>query len=178
MKTPEEIKRGLEYCPKYEDCTMEGCECPYFMNIMCSSDLMHDALAYINELEARNCLNDLRDAIYEDAVEHGLWEKTDNAVHRFIKEYQRLEMYNLRCVPDQDEVLRKKAVNVIQTEIIELEYSSDNKEAYTEELADVIIASLSVAGKLGIDIDAAVRRKMEINRARPWKHGKEEQGKA
>ena len=57
---------------------------------------------------------------------------------------------------------------------MELEYSSDNKEAYTEELADVIIASLSVAGKLGIDIDAAVRGKMEINRARPWKHGKDE----
>ena len=121
-------------------------------------------------------LNTLRDAIYEDAVAHGLWEKTDNAVQRFIKEYQRLEMYNLRCVPDQDEVLRKKAVNVIQTEIIELEYSSDNKEAYAEELADVIIASLSVAGKLGIDIDEAVQRKMEINKARPWKHGKDEQG--
>ena len=28
------------------------------------------------------------------------------------------------------------------------------------------------AGKLGIDIDAAIRRKMEINKARPWKHGK------
>ena len=61
---------------------------------------------------------------------------------------------------------------------MELEYSSDNKEAYTEELADVIIASLSVAGKLGIDIDAAVRRKMEINKARPWKHGKEKEGES
>ena len=129
-------------------------------------------------LAMHTSLNTLRDAIYEDAVAHGLWEKTDNAVQRFIKEYQRLEMYNLRCVPDQDEVLRKKAVNVIQTEIMELEYSSDNKEAYTEELADVIIASLSVAGKLGIDIDAAVRRKMEINRARSWKHGKENEGES
>ena len=46
-------------------------------------------------------------------------------------------------------------------------------DEYAEELADVIIASLSVAGKLGIDIDAAVRRKMEINKARPWKHGEE-----
>ena len=125
-------------------------------------------------LAMHTSLNTLRDAIYEDAVAHGLWEKTDNAVQRFIKEYQRLEMYNLRCVPDQDEVWRKKAVNVIQTEIMELEYSSDNKEAYTEELADVIIASLSVAGKLGIDIDAAVRRKMVINKGRPWKHGKDE----
>lgn len=41
-------------------------------------------------------------------------------------------------------------------------------------MADVIIASLSVAGKLGIDIDEEVRRKMEINRSIPWKNGKEE----
>lgn len=119
-------------------------------------------------------LNTLRDAIYEDAVAHGLWEKTDNTVQRIIKEYQDLERYNLRCVPDQDEVMREQAAKVIRTELIELEYSSDNKEAYAEELADVIIASLSVAGKLGIDIEAAVRRKMEINKGRPWKHGKEE----
>ena len=54
---------------------------------------------------------------------------------------------------------------------------SDNSK-FCEELADAIIMSLSVAGKLGIDIDAAVRRKMEINKARPWKHGKDEQGNA
>lgn len=45
---------------------------------------------------------------------------------------------------------------------------------YAEELADVIIASLSVAGKLGIDIDAEVRRKMQKNKERTWKHGKGE----
>ena len=62
----------------------------------------------------------------------------------------------------------------VQGGVIELQAASDDAEAYAEELADVIIAALSVAGKLNIDIDAAVRRKMEINRARPWKHGKEE----
>lgn len=171
MKTPDEIKKGLERC-KDDRCICDECEFSDG-NVKKWRSLMGDALAYIEQLENHISLNTLRDAIYEDAVEHGLWEKTDNDVQRFIKEYQRLEMYNLRCVPDQDEVLRKKAVNVIQTEIIELEYSSDNKEAYTDELADVIIASLSVAGKLGIDIDAAVRSKMEINKARTWKHGKE-----
>ena len=30
------------------------------------------------------------------------------------------------------------------------------------------------SGHLGIDMDAAVRGKMEINKARPWKHGKDE----
>lgn len=172
MKTPDVIKKGLEVC-RADECHGHHTGCPYDDDFFCIMHICGDALAYIEQLEKRTSLNTLRDAIYEDAVAHGLWEKTDNAVQRFIKEYQRLEMYNLRCVPDQDEVLRKKAVNVIQTEIMELEYSSDNKEAYTEELADVIIASLSVAGKLGIDIDAAVRRKMEINKARPWKHEKD-----
>lgn len=106
-------------------------------------------------------LNTLRDAIYEDAVAHGLWEEYYPAA--------------------------TDCVDFIRDEVIELEYAAmnwrngynENSKFYPEfcqELADVIIMCLSVAGKLGIDIDAAVRRKMEINRARPWKHGKEDQG--
>ena len=109
-------------------------------------------------------LNDMRDVIFEDAVAHGLWDK-------------------YKYYPATD------CVDFIRDEVIELEYAAmnwrngyeENSELYPEfchELADVIIMSLSVAGKLGIDIDAAVRRKMEINKSRPWKHGKEEQGKA
>jgi NTP pyrophosphatase (non-canonical NTP hydrolase) len=45
-----------------------------------------------------------------------------------------------------------------------------NWDSATEELADVVIMAMSAAGYLGIDIDAAIRRKMEINKARPWKH--------
>ena len=108
----------------------------------------------------RTSLNDMRDAIYEDAVAHGLWDK-------------------YKYYPATD------CVNFIRDEVIELEYAAmnwrngyeENSELYPEfchELADVIIMSLSVAGKLGIDIDAAVRSKMEINKARPWKHGEEE----
>jgi NTP pyrophosphatase (non-canonical NTP hydrolase) len=43
-------------------------------------------------------------------------------------------------------------------------------EHMKEELADVIIMALSVAGKLGIDIDAAVHGKMEINKGRSFRH--------
>ena len=57
--------------------------------------------------------------------------------------------------------------------INELARLAKERALTAEELADVIIASLSVAGKLGIDIDEAVRRKIEINKGRPWKHGKE-----
>ena len=107
-------------------------------------------------------LNTLRDAIYEDAVAHGLWEEKDGPY---------------RCA----DIIAKEAIELIkEAELLSIhihgtiDYTSPCSN-YADELADVIIASLSVAGKLGIDIDAAVRRKMEINKDRPWKHGKEEQ---
>ena len=124
-------------------------------------------------LAMHTSLNTLRDAIYEDAVAHGLWEGTDCIVKECIDAaIQEGEP------ADQEEMMRGLAMEFIRREVNELDEASVNAEAYTDELADVIIASLSVAGKLGIDIDAAVRRKMEINRARPWKHGKEDQGNA
>ena len=114
-------------------------------------------------------LNTLRDAIYEDAVAHGLWESTDYTVKECI------EALRQEGDPaDQEEMMRGWAMETIRREVNELEDAGADAEAYAEELADVIIASLSVAGKLGIDIDEAVRRKMEINKGRPWKHGKDE----
>ena len=173
MKTPEEIKNALRMCSNWE----KNCEeCPYKpmkIALSCSAKMKRDSIAYIEQLEKRTSLNTLRDAIYEDAVAHGLWESTDYTVNTVLKD---MGCYGESF--DPDEGMRSYAVQAIHWELIELQDASDNAEAYAEELADVIIASLSVAGKLGIDIDAAVRRKMEINKARPWKHGKEEQGKA
>ena len=60
----------------------------------------------------------------------------------------------------------------IRNEVEELYDEAHDEIYYTEELADVIITALSVAGYLGIDIEKAVREKMEINRGREWRHGK------
>ena len=106
-------------------------------------------------------LNTMRDAIYEDAVAHGLWD-------------------------DDEDYMPTDCVYFIKDEVCELDCAAmdweddvcNDNSAFCDELSDVIIMCLSVAGYLGIDIDAAVRRKMEINKARPWKHWKEEQGKA
>ena len=172
MKTPEEIKNSLRICSTWET----NCEeCPYKTMkkaISCSAEMKRDSLTYIEQLEKRVSLNTLRDAIYEDAVAHGLWESADYTVKCYM------ERANLFGFPsDRDAKLRALAAQVVYMEANELE-QAEEADKYAEELADVIIASLSVAGKLGIDIDAAVRRKMEINKARPWKHGKDEQGKS
>ena len=116
-------------------------------------------------LAMHTSLNTLRDAIYDDAVAHGLWNEKNGTYH---------------CA----DIIAKEASELIkEAEHLSIhihgsiDYTSPCSN-YADELADVIISSLSIAGKLGIDIDAAVRRKMEINKARPWKHGKEEQGNA
>ena len=173
MKTPEVIKNSLRICSTWET----NCEeCPYKnmkKAISCSAEMKRDSLTYIEQLEKRTSLNTLRDAIYEDAVAHGLWESTDYTVMECIE----LAIHEGEPA-DQEEMMRGLAMETIRREVNELEDASADAEAYAEELADVIIASLSVAGKLGIDIDAAVRRKMKINKARPWKHGKDKQGKS
>ena len=57
MKTPEEIKKGLECCV-----TVECEECPYAINLEtthgkivsgCEEHVMQDAVAYIKQLEAQ-----------------------------------------------------------------------------------------------------------------------------
>ena len=112
-------------------------------------------------------LNALRDAVYQDAVAHGMWERTDYTLECCM---DRAELFGFPF--DRDSKLRALATEVVYVEANELVQAVEADE-YAEELADVIIAALSVAGKIGIDIDAAVKRKMEINKARPWKHGKE-----
>lgn len=62
MKTPEEIKKGLECCSGQNGHTYCGGGCPYSYDDC--DDMSADALAYIQQLETQNAalLKDLRDA--------------------------------------------------------------------------------------------------------------------
>ena len=119
-------------------------------------------------------LNELRDEIYDDAVAHGLWEEghllktlmnNDVLIGSGL-----LQIY--RIVMTEQETRRVNATLRVFLENQELLESVLEEEHFAEELADVIITVLSAAGYLGIDIDKAVREKMEINRGREWRHGK------
>lgn len=118
-------------------------------------------------------LNDLRDEVYEDAVAHGLWEDFDNF---YASRVGINEDYQV-CERNLEADKRYDCAASVHRECDELVESAENEEHFVEELADVVIICFSVAGHLGIDIDAAVRRKMEINRGRPWKHGRDGQQK-
>lgn len=53
MRTPEEIKKGLELCEADECQEEQDTRCPYAENEFCVTHLFGDALAYITQLESR-----------------------------------------------------------------------------------------------------------------------------
>lgn len=121
-----------------------------------------------------NDLNELRDEIYSDAVAHGLWDETH--VWKLIatnEDFRKSGIADITTYANNDET-RKNAIATLflAMELRELIFAVDDVNNFREELADVIITALSASGYLGIDIDKAVRAKMEINRGREWRHGK------
>lgn len=57
MKTPDEIKKGLEYCTtkvKFLELKVCDLDCPYRVEgLWCRNALSHDTLAHIQQLEAK-----------------------------------------------------------------------------------------------------------------------------
>lgn len=66
-------------------------------------------------------------------------------------------------------------VRRIEDECDEAKLAAWNRDAdaFSYELADIILTALSTAGEFGIDIGHYVTQKHQINLQRGWKHGKE-----
>lgn len=57
------------------------------------------------------------------------------------------------------------------SEALEAYRREKGKEAIAEELADCIIRIIDYSAARNMDIEAAVKKKMEKNRGRPYRHG-------
>lgn len=69
------------------------------------------------------------------------------------------------------EVLEKFRAGYLATETY---YMEDRKpEGIPSELADVIICCMDMADYYGIDLESAIIEKMEFNKTRSYKHGKQ-----
>ena len=44
----------------------------------------------------------------------------------------------------------------------------DGKDGFNEELADIIVRVCHLAGIFGIDLEAEIAKKMELNKTRSW----------
>lgn len=68
-----------------------------------------------------------------------------------------------------------EVIMMIVTELAEAvqeHRTNGNSDKFKEEIADVFIRLCDMCGKYGIDIEKEIERKHEINKTRPYKHGK------
>lgn len=116
-----------------------------------------------------DCLNRLRDAAYSDAVAHGLWEMSGGG-HAYLLAARLIlsEAHELYEAAFRLDTAFRMYPKEPDHDVVTYAW-----QHYCEELADVIIMSLSSCGEMEIDADMHVGRKMDINRERDWKHGKE-----
>lgn len=70
MKTPEEIKNGLEACGS-DECYSHHTDCPYRGDLFCIKHICGDARAYINQLEARIDTLTAKAVLFDEAVAAG-----------------------------------------------------------------------------------------------------------
>lgn len=75
----------------------------------------------------------------------------------------------------EDDRSRAKILALIHSEVSEaLEADRvGDEDNYAEELADTVIRLLDHAESEGIDLEAEVEEKMDVNRGREHKHGKD-----
>lgn len=104
-------------------------------------------------------IKDLVKEAHQNAVRHGFWD-----------------FYNY--LPDQDEetkqALKSQFLMLIVGEVSEAMEGLRKGDAdnFKEELADIIIRTCDLCGGLDIDLEAEIKKKMEKNKNRPYKHGK------
>lgn len=109
-------------------------------------------------------INKLVKEVHINAKEHGWWEK-----ERSFGELIAL------CHSELSEALEEHRKGMEPNETY-LSVYADNidlskPEGIPSELADTVIRIMDMCGYYGIDLEAAIKEKMEYNRTRPYKHG-------
>lgn len=110
-------------------------------------------------------LNELRDKAYNNAVNKGFYDAGTPSVsaycanlHGEVSELWEAHRHNQLYAPCD------KAADMILAGCVPLSCAQ-------EEIADIIIRALDMAGALGIDLDEAVQQKMKFNATRSYRHG-------
>ena len=100
-------------------------------------------------------LNELAKKAFNNAVNHGFYEVPPSIPERIALMHSELS----------------EALEDYRNDKMNLVIEDDKPNGFPSELADVIIRILDLCGYLGIDLDEAVKTKMNYNKTRPYKHG-------
>lgn len=105
-------------------------------------------------------LNELRDITHQLAVEKGWYDKQETTIQ-----------YVTRCVANIHGEISELWESARKGSLHKPCDKNCNLTQIEEELADIIIRVLDMAGELDIDIETAVMVKHEYNSTREYRHG-------
>ncbi|CAM2999939.1 MazG nucleotide pyrophosphohydrolase domain-containing protein [Hathewaya histolytica] len=114
-------------------------------------------------------IKQLAEEAHKNAVDHGFWEEEYNVITKMS-----VQGFNDREVKAVKRAFMCQRLMLIVTEISEAvsELRKDDKENYSEELADIVLRVADTSLGDTVDIEKELIKKMDKNKNRPYKHGK------
>ena len=118
---------------------------------------------------ATEMINHLTSVAHETAIEHGFYADLQHLTSSLRVEGMFEEIYLVDRSFTLEQIAKivsecGEAVSAIQHDMAD--------DIVAEELADVVIRTLDLAGHMGVDFGSILIDKMEANKQRPYKHGK------
>jgi len=88
----------------------------------------------------------------------------------YFKEVQeQVTEWHRDTFPNATEEAMKRKLEEETVELLEALFSKkENRDAIVEELADVVIVASSLFNRWGVNLEMAVLKKLEVNKARAW----------
>ncbi len=113
-----------------------------------------------NSGTVREVINAVRDAVHQNAVDHGLNEENQDDSKALML-----------CVTELSEAMTELRNHKRPDEVYYRKSNPGKPEGVPIELADCILRILSYCGEKHIDIGAALNIKHQFNITRPYRHG-------
>ena len=106
---------------------------------------------------------------HKTATEKGWWDKPDRNVPELLalihsEVSEALEAYRETGLEQLDKVWYVQ-------DYFDTSASTNKPEGFTVELADILIRIADLCGEFNLDLEDALKTKMEYNKTRPYRHG-------
>lgn len=116
-------------------------------------------------------INELSKEIYKRNIQKGFYEEEKNIAEMLCLIHSEVSEA-LECDRKEKHCKSLSCSDFIVDKMFKTDFEIEVKDTFEDELADIMIRVMDLAGYLNIDLEAHIQAKMRYNLLRPYKHGK------